>query len=376
MKNRLYTPGPTAVPPEVLRALGGEALHHRTDEFRALSEEVLDGLRYVFRTQREVLVLTSSGTGALEAAVAGLFRRGEKVAVVAAGKFGVRWGEIARAYALDTAVFDVEWGNAADPDAFGAWLEKQGEVKGVLLTHCETSTGTLHDVRRLAEEARKIGALTIVDGITSVGVHELLPDRWGIDVVVGGSQKAFMSPPGLAFLTLSGSAWSAAERSDLPKYYFSLLKARESAKKGSTPFTPAVPLYAGLRAALARIRSEGLEAVIARHGKLARMVRAGVEAIGLELFSRVPADGLTAVRAPEGIDVGRLRTLLAERHGIRIAGGQERLKGKIFRIGHMGYYDEADIYAVLGALESMLHSLGHRFTAGAAVAAARKNEEE
>ncbi len=375
MKNRLYTPGPTEVPHDVLTALGEAPLHHRTDEFKALFREVTDNLTYTFQTAQEPLILTASGSGAMEMTVANLFSCGDTVAVVVAGKFGERWRDIGLVYGLDVRVYDVEWGDAPDPAVLRQWLGDQGNVRGLFLTHSETSTGTIQDVRRIVSEVSDLDPLIVVDAITSLGVHDLKPDDWGLDAVVSGSQKAFMCPPGLAFLSFSDRAWEAAERSDLPKYYFSAQKARESQAKDLTPYTPAVPLFVAMAVSLRRIREEGIEAIVERHAGLGRATRAGVQAIGLELFSKHPSNGLTAILGPKGIDAEKIRSLLAERHGIRVAGGQAELKGKIFRIGHMGYYDHVDILAVLGALESVLAELGHTFPRGAGVAAAQESGE-
>ncbi len=367
---KLFTPGPTEVPSDVLAALSTETMHHRTDEFRDVMQEISEGLAYTFRTKTEPVTFTSSGSGAMEAVVAGLFSPGEKVLAVVAGKFGERWRDISRAYGLDVTEYAVKWGTSPDPGELRSFAKENGPFAALFLTQSETSTGTLQDVAAIAALFEGSDTLLIVDAVTALGVHELLPDDWGLDAVVAGSQKAFMCPPGLGFAWLSERAWERTATSTLPKYYFSLTKAKESLSKYLTPYTPAVPLFLALRQSLARMRDEGMDAIWKRHDALGRGARAGVRALGLSLFSEAPANGVTAVLAPPDIGGDAIRADLLDAHGFRLAGGQSHLKDKIFRIGHLGFYETADIADVLRALESVLSKRGWSDADGSAVKAA------
>lgn len=369
---RLFTPGPTPIPDRIRRAMAAPIIHHRTPEFSALFRESSLELRQVFGTGEDVLILAASGTGGLEAAFVNLCRKDGRVVTVNAGKFGERWTDLARAYAVPVDELEIPYGEACDPDRLAAFLDRDPRpAQAVCLTHSETSTGALHDVEALARVAKERGALVLVDAITSLAVHELKPDTWGLDAVVSGSQKGLMLPPGLAFVSLSARARQAMKQSDLPRFYFDLAAAYKGVDKGSTPFTPAVTLVIGLKESLAILLQEGIPNVVARHARLARACRAAIVALGLPLFARAPSNGVTAVGPLSGVSADGVVRHLREAHGIRIAGGQGSMKGQIFRVGHMGDYRDSDILDFTAALEATLTSLGHRFTPGSGVEAAR-----
>jgi len=372
LKKRLFTPGPTPVPEAVSLAMAAPIIHHRTPEFEALFAEVNDGLKYLFQTQNEVFTLACSGTGAMEAAVVNILSRGEKVLVIRGGKFGERWAEIASAYGAQVEAVDVEWGHPINLDLVANRLKATPDLKAVFATQSETSTGVLYDVQALGELVRGHQALLVVDAITGIGVHELLTDAWHLDVVVTGSQKGMMLPPGLAFVTLSQAAWQAVETSDMPRYYFDLDKARQSLEKNQTPYTPAVSLVVGLKEALGMIRTEALENIWRRHQRQAQATRDAVRALGLELFAQSPSNVLTAVIAPQAPSAKQIIATLFEQYGVKVAGGQDRLKDRIFRISHIGYVDHADIVGMVSALEGALKHLGWNFEVGAGVAAAQR----
>ena len=367
MKRHLLTPGPTPVPPEVLTALAQPIVHHRTPDFRPIYERTLARLRNVFRTETEVLLFGSAGTGAMESAVANLCSPGERVLVVSAGSFGERWRAIATAYGADVEALEYAWGEIPLADDVASRLEALGGAKAVFLTHSETSTGVVCDLQALAAAVNEAGALSVVDAVSSLGAVPLETDAWALDVVVSGSQKALMTPPGLAMCSVSEGAWSA--RGDSPRFYFDWERTRKAQAALDAPFTPPVSLVAGLDVALGLLLEAGLEAVFDRHIRLGRACREGAKAMGLELFS--PDDDrsavVTAIRAPEGIDVTDLVAGLRDRFGITIANGQGALKGKIFRIGHIGYFDVFDITTALAAVELVLTDLGAEIERGTAV---------
>ncbi len=366
MKSYLFAPGPTPVPERVLLRMAAPIMHHREKVFEEVFEEVREGLKYLFQTEQEVLMLTSSGTGAMEGAVTNLFSKGDEVLVVRAGKFGQRWGELAEAYGLVPTFADFSWGEPADVAAISEILEKRPGIRGILIQASETSTGVMHPIREIAAlTSKREDVILVVDGITAVGVFEMPMDAWGIDVVVTGSQKALMLPPGLAFISLSEKAWRFAERSTTPRYYFDLKKHLVSARKNQTPYTPAISLIIGLHEVLAMIKDEGLEEVFRRHHRLADATRSAVKAMGLELFAKSsPSDALTAVVVPDGIDGLALKKAFLERYGITVAGGQDHVKGKIIRIAHLGYFDPMDMFQVIGAFEMALHSMGYAIELG------------
>lgn len=371
MKTRLFTPGPTPVPEPVMLRMAQPIIHHRTDEFRDVIRRVSDNLKYLFCTAQPVLTLTSSGTGAMEAAIVNTLSAGDELVFVNGGKFGERWGEIAQAYGLTPHQLAVPWGTAATPQQILDMLAQHPATRAVCLTHSETSTGVFTDVQAITAALRQQGypGLVMVDGITAVGAHEMRFDDWDIDVVVTGSQKGLMIPPGLAFIALSQRAWEFNQTSTLPKFYFNLAEARDSLKADDTPWTPAITLMLGLDEALQMIRHEGVENVWARHGRLAAALRAGALALGLRLFASPSSNAVTSITLPE--NGGAFMKLLKEQYRVTVAAGQESLKGKIFRVSHLGYYDEADMLSILFAIESALSDIGHQHPEGAGLAAAQ-----
>jgi aspartate aminotransferase-like enzyme len=370
-KRYLLTPGPTPVPPAVLAAAGEPVLHHRGPDFKELFGRVLERLASVFRTGNDVLVHTASGTGAFEGAVVNLLSPGERVLAVSAGNFGERWAKLARAYGCDVHDLSYEWGQVPQPADLERRLAETG-ARVVFLVHSETSTGVVCDLEPLVTLCHEAGALSVVDAISSLGAVPLETDPWGIDVVVTGSQKALMTPPGLSFVSVSERAWAKAEQASLPRFYWDWQRARAAQAKGSTPFTPATSTVVALDAALGLLLEEGLEQAFARHVSLGRAARAGAKAMGLELYS--PDDDssavLTAILTPEGVDAVELRLALRDRHDITVAGGHGEVADRLFRIGHIGYVDVFDITTALAAVELELAELGAPIERGAGVAAA------
>jgi aspartate aminotransferase-like enzyme len=373
-KKYLFSPGPTMLPPEVLLKMAGPIMHHREPEFEKLFAEIREGLKYLFQTKKEVLVFTSSGTGAMEGTVSNILSRGDKALVVRGGKFGERWGEICKAYGIEFVPIDVEWGSAVDLKQIQKVLESDRSIRAVYIQASETSTGVRHPVKEIAEIVSKFQeTVLVVDAITGIGVFDLPMDRWGLDVVVSGSQKAMMLPPGLSFVALNDKAWAFVERSNLPRFYFDFKKELKNALKNQSSYTPAISLFVGLQESLRLIRQEGLEAVFRRHEKLAAATRAAVKALGLELYAPdSPSNALTAVKVPAGIDGIKLQNLFFEKFGITVAEGQDRAKGKIIRIAHLGYYDRLDMVMVISALEMLLKEMGHAFELGKGVKAAEE----
>ncbi|WP_435009500.1 pyridoxal-phosphate-dependent aminotransferase family protein [Tundrisphaera lichenicola] len=370
-KPRLMTPGPSPVPEDVLLELSRPVIHHRSGEAKAWNDEVVEGLRYAFQTRNDVLILTSSGTGSMEAAVVNTVPRGGKAIVLDAGWFASRWGVLCRTFGIEPVVLSTEWGRPVEPETVATALRAHPDASAVFGTLSETSTGTGHPVEAIGRIMSKSPALFVVDGISGVGAMECRTDDWGIDVLCVGSQKALMMPPGLAFVAVSPRAWERIDSFDSPSYYFNLKAARKAARDSLTPYTPAHTLIGALRVALRRIKDEGIENVWDRHRRMSEACRAGVEALGLELFSASPAEGMTVFRIPEGLDDSAIRSGLAERFGIATIGGQDKLKGQILRIGHLGYMDELDVVAGLAALEMVLDDLGRDIEPGAAVSAAQ-----
>jgi len=336
--------------------------------------EIREGLKYLFQTKNEVLIFTSSGTGAMEGAVSNILSKGDKALVVRGGKFGERWGEICKAYGIEFIPIDVEWGKAVDPRKVRQILESDPSIRAVYTQASETSTGVKHPIKEIADIVKKYEeTVVVVDAITGIGVFNLPMDEWGLDVVVSGSQKALMLPPGLAFAALSNKAWKFVERSNLPKFYFDFKKELKSAQKNQNSFTPAISLFVGLRESLKLIQKEGLESVFGRHERLATATREAVKALGLELYApESPSNALTAVKVPEGIQGGKLKNLFFEKFGITVAGGQDQAKGKIIRIAHLGYYERLDMVMVISALEMLLKEMGYAFELGAGVRAAEE----
>jgi len=346
-------------------------IHHRTPQFSAIFAEAAEGLKRLFQTEQDVLILASSGTGAMEAAVTNTLSPGEKVAVVNGGKFGERWTKICRAYGLEVVELRVEWGQAVRVADVSRALDDHPDVRAVLVQASETSTAVLHPVPEIAGLTRRRDVLLIVDGITAVGVLDLPMDRLGIDVLVTGSQKALMLPPGLAFLSLSERAWQRTATAKLPRFYFDLARERENQRKKTTAWTPAISLVVGLREALRMIEEEGLPQVFTRHDRNARATRAAVQALGLPLLApEAPSPATTGFYVPPRVDGARLVSYLRDRMGVTFAGGQDQLKGKIVRIGHLGYVGTFDIVVAIAALEMALRRFGHPVDLGRGVGAA------
>jgi len=364
-KRYLLTPGPTPVPPESLLAMAKPIIHHRTDEFRKILSEVTEGLKYIHQTKNDIFIFSSSGTGAMEAAVANILSAGDKALAVTGGKFGERWKEIAEAYKVDVIPLEVEWGKAVDPEVIKKHLKETPEIKAVFTTLCETSTGVKTDIKTVAEITKEHEAVLVVDAISALGAEELKTDEWGIDVVVAGSQKGLMIPPGLSSICISEKAYKRIETSDLPKYYFDIKRAKKSFDKSDTPWTPAVSLIIGLKATIKMIKEEGIENVIQRHKRLGEAMRQAIKAINLELLAEDnPSNVVTAVKVPEGIDAQEIVKSLRNNDDIWIAGGQGHLKGKIFRVAHLGYMNQYDMIIAICALEKTLKGLGHKFELG------------
>jgi serine---pyruvate transaminase len=372
-KYQLMAPGPTPVPSEVLLAMAQPILHHRTPEYEALFVAVRDGLKRLTQTSQEVIPLACSGTGAMEAAVVNTLSAGDTAVVVSAGKFGERWLELGRAYGLELVEVKAPYGETVPAERLAATLKAHPRARAVLAQHSETSTGVLHDVRAYAAVTAPTEAILVVDAVSSLGIADLQMDAWGVDVVVAGSQKGLMLPPGLGFCALSDKAWALNKTSRLPKYYFDLAAERRTVVKNEAHFTPAVSIVIGLRTVLEMLQQEGLANVFKRHDRLARATRAGVEALGLGLFCRAtPSPAVTAVVPPIGLDSERIVTAYAKTFNITIAGGQGEMKGKLFRLGHMGYAAEFDVIAALAALEQVLADLGQPVDFGAGVRGAQK----
>ena len=368
-KRYLLTPGPTPVPPEVLAELARPVIHHRERDFREIYERCLARLQDVYRTKNDVLMFTTSGTGAFESAVANLTSAGDRQLVLSAGNFGERWAGMAKAFGADLVHARLDWGDTPEPEDLRSALADAGEVKVVYLTHSETSTGVVCDVQALAAVAKEAGALVVVDAVSSLGAVPLESDLWDIDVVVSGSQKALMCPPGLAFASVSAAALAASATATAPRYVMDWERTRKGQAKLDAPFTPAVSLVRALDVALGLLLEEGLEAAFDRHARLGRACREGAKAMGLELFSpdEERSAVVTAIRAPDGIDSTQVVKGLRDRFGMTIANGQGDLKGKIFRIGHIGWFDIFDITSALAAVELVLTDAGAEIERGVAV---------
>jgi len=374
LKRYLLAPGPTPVPPEVLLAMARPIIHHRAPEFAQLFGEVREDLKWLFQTRNDVLIFASSGTGGMEGAVANFLSPGDKALVVNGGKFGERWGKICKTFGVQVTEIKVEWGRAVDPQVVAEALKKDPAIKAVFVQASETSTGVAHPTKALADVVRPHeGTLLVVDAITALGVFDIKTDDWGIDVVVTGSQKALMLPPGLAFVSVSEKAWQMAEKAKNAAFYFNFKKERESQIKNQTAYTPAVSMILGLQEVLRMLKAEGLDNVFLRQGKLAHAMREGVKASGLSLFPKdSPSDALTAIASPEGVDGQAVYKNLRVQYGMTAAGGQDHLKGKIFRISHMGYMDSFDVISAVAAIEMVLKGLGHPVQLGKGVGRAQE----
>jgi aspartate aminotransferase-like enzyme len=369
-KYYLLSPGPTPVPETVLAVASEPIIHHRTPEFSAIFMEVSEGLKYVFETKNDVYILTSSGTGAMEMAVTSTFCPGDKVITINGGKFGERWGQICRAYGLDVKEVVLQWGEPYTKEQLAAELKANPKAKAVFATLSETSSGTVYDIQGYGEIVAKTDAILVVDGISGLGATPCPVDNWKVDIMVAGSQKSFMIPPGLAYISFSPKAWKLVEKSTLPKFYFDVKKCKSNLQKQTTPYTPAISLVIQQKKSLDIIKAMGLERLFEHHRILGDSTRAGIKALGLELLSKSPGNILTAVKVPGGIDGVKLVKTMQGKYMAYIAGGQEPYKGKIFRIAHLGYMGGFDIITALTALEMTLMDLGFDFKRGSAIAAA------
>ncbi len=374
LKRYLLAPGPTPVPPEVLLAMARPMIHHRAPEFDPIFSEVRDGLKWLFQTRNDVLMLAASGTGGMEGAVSNFLSPGDKAVFVNGGKFGERWGKLCKTFGVQGQEIKVEWGHSVKPEQIASALKKDPAIKAVYVQASETSTGVSHDVKTLGDIVKGYdNTILVVDAITALGVFDLKTDAWGLDVVITGSQKALMLPPGMAFVSVSDKAWQLAEKAKNAAFYFNFKKERENQAKNQTAFTPAVSLVIGLQEVLKMMKSEGLEKMFSRQGRLAKATREGLQAAGLTLFPKEsPSDALTAVCAPDGIDGQAIYKNLRIQYGMTAAGGQDHLKGKIFRLSHMGYADTFDVIAALAATEMVLKGLGYPVKLGSGVGRAQE----
>ena len=370
-KIRLLTPGPTPVPERLALRMARPIVHHRSPEFEGVFARVREGLAWLFQTKQDVLVFAASGTGTMEASFVNFLRKGDTAIVVDGGKFGERWGKLAKAYGVNAVTLKCEWGHPVDPAAVEKALRDNPQAKAVYVQANESSTGVYHPVRDLAQVTARTGAILVVDAISSLGAMPLPMDEWGIDVLVSAGHKALGLPPGIAFLAASEKAWKLNESADLPRFYFDAKRERENQRKNQTAWTPAIALVEGLDESLAMFREEGLENVFARHARMAKAARAGMQALGLTLYSKSPSSAMTTVLAPDGVDSEKLVKHLFSRYGIKLVGGQDAAKGKIFRIAHLGYFDDFDMLVVIGAVERGLHDLGARVQLGAGLTAAQ-----
>ncbi len=369
-KQRLLTPGPTPLYPPALHAMMASDIHHRTEDFRNVYKAVLTDLKEVMGGSGDVLLFAASGTGAMEGSVSNLFSRGDKVIVCSAGKFGERWAEITKAFGLEVNVLKAEYGDVVTPDRVEAALAAAPDTKGVFVQASETSTGAAHDVRAMGRAIAKTPALFVVDAITGLGTMPLDIDGWGLDVVIGGSQKAFMVPPGVAFLSISQKAWKQSESATLPHYYFDFKKEKKNGANGESSWTPSTAIILALGEALKYVKQVGMANLIENAQLLARATRSAVQELGLELFAaQSPGASVTAVKAPRGMDSGVIVKEFRKRFGAIIANGQGSMKGQIFRIAHLGYFDFADLFGVIAGLELILHANGHSVKFGSGVAA-------
>jgi aspartate aminotransferase-like enzyme len=372
LKQYLLTPGPTPVPERVMLAMARPIVHHRMPAFTAIFNEAAEGLKWIFQTKQTVLMLAGSGTFAMEAAVVNTMKRGDKALVVVGGKFGERWRNICKAFGIETINLDVEWGKAIDPQRVKQALDADDKITAVFSQANESSTGVRHPVEELAKiTAGRERVINVVDAVSALGAFDLPMDKAGFDVVVTGSQKALMLPPGQAYIALSDKAWARSEAADLPKFYADLKREKKAQAGGETAYTPAVTLTIGLVEALRMLKEEGLENIFARHDKLARATRAACEAMGCKLFAPdAPSPTVTSVYGPGGLDTGKLVKQLRDKYGVSITGGQDAVKGKIFRVAHLGYFGTFDILTSVTACEMALSDLGVPVTRGAGTAAA------
>ena len=373
-KKYLLAPGPTPVPPEALTAMSMPIIHHRSPEFVPILESAKNGLKWLYQTENAVLIMASTGTGGMVGSVTNFLSPGDKAVVVRGGKFGERWSEICEAYGVIPINIDVEWGYAVKPKLIEDELKKDSSIKAVLIQASETSTGVAHDTEAIGKIVKNYpNTIFVVDAITAMGVFDIPVDKWGIDVCITGSQKALMLPPGLAFVSVSEKAWKMNETARCARYYFDFKKERKNLEKNQTNFTTASSLVVGLNAVLGMMKEEGLENIFKRHLRLAEATRAAMKALGLKLYAKEnPSLALTAVEVPEGVDGGKLTKVMRDKYGVTVAGGQSQLKGKIFRISHLGYFDTFDIVTAVACTEMALTEMGHKVALGKGVAAAEE----
>jgi len=373
LKKYLLAPGPVPVPPNVLNAMAAPIIHHRSPDFVELFAEVKEGLKALYQTEQPVLILGSTGTGGMEGSVTNFLSPGDKALVVNGGKFGERWTKICTAYGIQVTEIKVTWGASVDVSQVEAALKADPDIKAVYVQASETSTGAAHDVQAIARLTQGRDTLTVVDAITALGVVDLPMDAWGLDVVVSGSQKGYMLPPGLGFVGVSEKAWGFQQSARCPRFYFDFAKEKKALEGNQTAYTPAVSLIVGLKEVLSMVKAEGLPNLFKRHARLAEATREGMRAAGLSLFpTGTPSTAVTAVNAPEGIDGQDIYKTLRTKFGVTAAGGQDHLKGKIFRIAHLGYADTFDVITAVAATEMAIHSLGGKVNLGAGV---RRAEE-
>jgi len=372
-KKYLLAPGPTPVPPEALLAMAMPIIHHRAPDFLPVLDSAKKGLQWLYQTKNDVLILCSTGTGGMVGSVNNFLTPGDEVLVVNGGKFGERWTKICQSYGMKVTELVVEWGHAVKPELVEEALKRNAKIKAVFVQATETSTGVNHDIKTLAGIVKKTDALFVVDAISSLVAHDIRTDEWGIDVVIGGSQKGLMLPPGLAFVSVSDKAWKMADAAKTPKFYFNFKKERENLSKNQTTWTSPVSLIIGLNAAIKMLQDEGLENVFKRHERLAKATRAAAAALNLPLYPKEnPSLSLTAIEAPAGVDGQAIYKDLRVKYGITGAGGQDKLKGKIFRIAHLGYADTFDVITAVAGIEMVLKGLGHPVKLGTGVAAAQE----
>jgi aspartate aminotransferase-like enzyme len=361
MQQHLLTPGPTPLPPEVQEALARPIIHHRTPQFETILKKAEEGLQYIFQTNNEVFIFACSGTGVMEAAVVNLLSAGDKAITVQGGKFGERWTELCKSYNINAIVINVEWGKAVDPKIIEKRLNQDKDIKAVFATLTETSTGVDTDIKALGQIVEKTNACLVVDAISGLGSVDIQTDNWAVDVVVSGSQKGLMLPPGLGFISVSPKAFKFVQESDSPRYYFDLRMAKKSLDKTTTPYTPAIGLVVALNESIKLMKKEGLQNIFRRSRLLANAVKSAITALGLELFAdkTSASNAVTSVKVPDGIDGAELVKTMRDKYGVTIAGGQAQLKGKIFRIAHMGYINEKDIILAISTLETVLEEMGY-----------------
>ena len=372
-KIRLMTPGPTPVPERLSLRMARPIVHHRSPEFEAVFARVREGLGWLFQTRHDVIQFAASGTGAMEAAFVNFLKKGDEAIVVDAGKFGERWTKLAKSYGVTAVTLKCEWGSPVEVAAVEKALREHPNAKAVYVQANESSTGVYHPIKELAAATAKTQAILVVDAISALGAMPLPMDEWGIDVLVSACHKALGLPPGIAFLAANDKAWRLNETADLPRFYFDLKRERDNQRKNQTAWTPAISITEGLDESLAMFKEEGLEECFARHARLARAARAGVEALGLKLFSKSPSNAMTTVVAPDGVDSEKLCKHLFKQYGIKLVGGQDAAKGKIFRIAHLGYFDDFDMLIVIGAIERGLKDLGASIELGRGLAGAQRS---